>query len=258
MGLRYNIIISLFGMLACSTTLYAQNQKDTTPYQYIVKDGDSLLSIAISFGNPAYREKIYAANTNKIDTSHTIYIGQALTIPAEIVTIDDTSLIENSDRLKEEQQHELQAETENKERMEESKLEEFRKAFKRVVEQEKKSESSQKQASVASRSNQQSTISIDGMVLDETRSKMGTDFYNVFYRYWEPPSEAKNFMITISEQPTPTRGTMISISIDNEMVFQNRLQPRYAYTEKVAKQAVSICYRSLLRQQSSSNPMIGY
>ncbi len=250
MGLKTSIIISFVATILFSTTLCAQGQDKSAPYQYTVKDGDYLISIAVDFGNPNYWEQIYKANTDKIESPDVIYIGQKLDIPAKIVTIRDTSLVDNSDRLKKEEQEKVV----KKENPDNDKLNEFREAFKKVIEQERRKKNKQQTES----SNQSSTISIDGMVLDETRSKMGTDFYNVFYRHWEPPSEAKNFMITISEQPTPSRGTMITISIDNEKIFQNRLQPKYAYTEKVAKHAVAVCYRSLLRQQSSANSMLGY
>ncbi len=252
MGLKSNIIISFVATILFSTTLCAQGQDKSAPYHYTVKDGDYLIRIAVDFGNPNYWEQIYKANTDKIERPDIIYIGQKLDIPADMVTIRDTALVENPERLKKEYQEQVaQNEKENPDK---EALNKFRKAFKKVVEQERPEENKQQTES----SSQGSTISIDGMVLDETRSKMGTDFYNVFYRHWEPPAEAKNFMITISEQPTPSRGTMITISIDNEKIFQNRLQPKYAYTEKVAKHAVAICYRSLLRQQSSSNAMLGY
>ncbi|GAA5521731.1 LysM peptidoglycan-binding domain-containing protein [Aliifodinibius salicampi] len=252
MGLRSSIIISFVATILFSTTLCAQDQNKNVPYQYTVKDGDYLISIAVDFGNPNYWEQIYNANSDKIKRPDIIYIGQKLDIPAEMVSIRDTALVDNPERLKKEYQKQF---TDNKkEGLDKKTLNKFQKAFKKVVEQERREEKKQQTES----SGQSSTIAIDGMVLDETRSKMGTDFYNVFYRHWEPPSKAKNFMITISEQPTPGRGSVISISIDNEKVFQNRLQPKYAYTEKVAKHAVAICYRSLLRQQSSSNAMLGY
>ncbi|SMO58452.1 CsgE family curli-type amyloid fiber assembly protein [Fodinibius sediminis] len=256
MGLRYSIIISLSSIITCSSTLYAQNKKDTVPYQYTVKAGDNLKNIAEAFGHPNSWEKIYEANADRVDTSYTIYIGQKLTIPALIVTRRDSSLVENRNRLKKRKKREPQSPAENSSQGKagNKKLSEFREAFKKVVAQEQQTGTDQEKTS----SPQRSTISINGMVLDETRSKMGIDFYNLFYRHWEPPSGASNFMITISEQPTPSRGTMITIHIDNEKVFQNRLQPKYAYTEKMARQAVVICYRTLLRQRSSSNSLSGY
>lgn len=252
MGLRYSIIVSLFSIIACGSTLYAQDQKNTGSYRYTVNAGDNLKSIAEDFGNSGYWKKIYEANANEIDASHIIYTGQTLTIPDEIVSNRDSSVVENSDSLK--NTRHIPAENKSQKKRADKKLSEFREAFEKVVAQEQQAEVHQKKAS----SDRGSTISINGMVLDETRSKMGIDFYNIFYRHWESPPGAGNFMITISEQPTPSRGTMITISIDNEKVFRNRLQPKYAYTEKVARHAVGVCYRTLLRQRSSSNSLSGY
>ncbi len=94
---------------------------------------------------------------------------------------------------------------------------------------------------------------LDGLVVDETMTKWGRDFYDVFYATWEAPESAVNFMITIREQPLPSMGTGITLILDNEIIFQARLQPRYEMIERVAEQAVYVAYRRLLNRKPPPN-----
>src|SRR5688572_20477127 len=42
---------------------------------------------------------------------------------------------------------------------------------------------------------------IDGIVVDETLTKTGRDFYDVFYSNWEAPPKVNNYSVTITERP---------------------------------------------------------
>lgn len=95
------------------------------------------------------------------------------------------------------------------------------------------------------------TITIDGLVMDETRTKIGQDFYSIFYSNWTPPEDARNFTITVQEQPMPSLGTRVTVQLNNQTVFQTRLQPRYAYIEQAAKRAVYVTWRRLQRGQAT-------
>jgi curli production assembly/transport component CsgE len=94
-------------------------------------------------------------------------------------------------------------------------------------------------------SERQIMIEIDGMVHDDTRSKVGRDFYNVFYTYWQQPANARNFTIRISEQPSPNLGTTIYVTVNYTETFRMRLQPRYEMIEEAGKYAVRQTYAYL-------------
>lgn len=53
------------------------------------------------------------------------------------------------------------------------------------------------------------SLEIDGLLIDETLTKAGQDFFDLFYQLWEPPPGATNFMIRIVEKPF--RGISTSI-----------------------------------------------
>lgn len=52
-------------------------------------------------------------------------------------------------------------------------------------------------------------IEIDGLLFDETKTKIGGDFYNYFYTGWQAPPDAKNYAIFISEKPYRLMTTLI-------------------------------------------------
>ena len=82
-------------------------------------------------------------------------------------------------------------------------------------------------------------IEIDGLLIDETKTKNGRDFYDYFFRDWVPPQNAKNYSIFITERPYRLTTTMIEIRINETLVFQSFLQPRGDIVEMLAQQAVA-------------------
>ena len=88
-------------------------------------------------------------------------------------------------------------------------------------------------------------LEIDGLVVDETLTKLGRDFYDVFFRIWQAPTGAINFTITIQEQPAPGTGTIVSVRVNDEIAFQARLQPQLDYIEAAAQQAAQFAYQRL-------------
>jgi len=84
-----------------------------------------------------------------------------------------------------------------------------------------------------------SLLDFDGLVMDETQSKLGKDFYDIFYKEWDSPKHVLNYTIVIREKPVPSLGTQIMVVIDDKTVFQNFLQPRIEIIEEAAKAAVA-------------------
>lgn len=86
-------------------------------------------------------------------------------------------------------------------------------------------------------------MEIDGLVVDETQTKLGQDFYAGFYSYWQPPEGAINYTITVQEQPMPNIGTRVIVSVNDEVAFQTQLQPREDVVDGAARQAVFFTHR---------------
>ena len=91
------------------------------------------------------------------------------------------------------------------------------------------------------------TLGIGQLVVDETVSRTGSYCYDVFYRLWRPPADARFVSVVLSEQPLPGQGTLIAVRLDGEIVFQGRLTPSEEAAEALARQAIVATLQRLPR-----------
>ena len=104
--------------------------------------------------------------------------------------------------------------------------ESLKKLFEQVVKQAKSTESNEYE------------IEIDGLLVDDTKTKTGKDFYDLFYTKWEAPKGAKNYTITVSEKPFRLTATLIVVLINDNPVYQSILQPRQDIVEGLSEDAI--------------------
>ncbi len=67
---------------------------------------------------------------------------------------------------------------------------------------------------------------MNGLVIDETVTKIGRDFYELFYARWEAPSSSMGYTLYIKEQPQPGRGTRITVRLNDTELMTRALQAR--------------------------------
>jgi curli production assembly/transport component CsgE len=91
-------------------------------------------------------------------------------------------------------------------------------------------------------------LEIDGLVIDETVTKIGRDFYDVFHSEWVAPEGIYNYTIRIQEYPVPTLGTRVVLLLNDEPLFQLQLEPRYEVVEDLARQAARFTGQELERR----------
>ncbi len=82
--------------------------------------------------------------------------------------------------------------------------------------------------------------SLSGMVVDETTTKAGEDFYFLFYTKWEAPVGASDYNIIISEKPLPRLGSQIKITINDIDIFEQFIQSKYDIIDEMTDIAVDI------------------
>lgn len=83
-------------------------------------------------------------------------------------------------------------------------------------------------------------LEIEGIIVDATQTKVGRDFYDLFYGNWNPDENLPKLSITISEKPYIGSASLVEVSIDENIIFQRFVQPRYDVLEENAKEAVQI------------------
>jgi len=242
---------SICVLLILTSIFWLDIEDDLNTFKYEVKRGDTLSNIARNFGNVNWWIDIYQENRQKISNPDLIYPGQMFVIPPFIVqkfqrSIDQKAL-DNVMAMSRKFRNQKDLLTEKK------KLKEFRNAFNKLAKAERNVEKATEEQTLDN-----SGLGFGVMVLDETRSKMGSNFYSIFYKHWKAPEGARNSTITISEQPMPSMGTLVQVEIDNQIVFRNRLQPKYYQNEQAAKRAVQICRYRLQRMSATQDEYAGY
>ena len=91
-------------------------------------------------------------------------------------------------------------------------------------------------------------VSLGGLVLDETSSTIGRDFYDVFYSRWQAPKNAANFTVRITEQYAPSLGSQVIVKVGDRTLFRSYLQPNFDQIRKAALNALGRTLRYLQRQ----------
>nr|WKN34042.1 curli production assembly/transport protein CsgE [Tunicatimonas sp. TK19036] len=83
-------------------------------------------------------------------------------------------------------------------------------------------------------------LEMNGLVIDETITKIGRDFYDLFYTHWDAPNSQVDYTLFIKEQPQPGRGTRISVLLNETELMSQMIQPRQELLLAVASQAVQL------------------
>lgn len=194
---------------------------------YTVKPGDCLWRIANIYKIGSKWPRIFEANKEVIENPNFIYPSQLLKIPKSLIP----NYVEATDIPAPDTLSNITAE----------------------------SKSIQKENNLVEKDSviTEDDLDIEGMVIDETVSKLGRDFYDLFYSKWESPEGAKNFTITIMEKPGPFSGTQVSIRVNDLDVYQNYLQPKYDLIDELAAQAVQDCASYLVNYKEIKKELQG-
>lgn len=97
-------------------------------------------------------------------------------------------------------------------------------------------------------------LEISGLMLDETKTKIGRDFYEYFNTHWQE-IKGINYTITITELPSAIRGSIMRIKWNDEVIYQAILNPRPGQVEKTAKQAVLEVQVYVLKQLTTQQQL---
>jgi len=243
-------------ILICILSENANAQTLPECYQYeiyTVQEGDDLDQISLHFGDIRFRIPIYESNMDFAENLNQLTPGQTLRIPINIYNYKEADLsisevLENPFCLPDKAAAGdlIHADADSiitDDMTEEELLEEFRRAFESLVEADADTIDEDNNGHL--QAEQQILLEIDGMVIDETRSKVGRDFYDLFYQSWQAPQEVSRFTITISEQPAPGLGTIVTVRANETETFRHRLQPRYEVIQEAARFAVRITHNHL-------------
>ena len=94
-------------------------------------------------------------------------------------------------------------------------------------------------------------VEIDGLIIDQTQTRIGQEFYQNFVTFWEAPPGIEDYNILITEMANPTWGSWIWIEVgglvSKEIVYRETLKPRLEEIEETAKKGVEVVREYLYR-----------
>lgn len=101
----------------------------------------------------------------------------------------------------------------------------------------------------------QRALEIEGLIVDQTISKVGHDFYDIFYTQFEVPPGVGEYVVTITEKPGRGTSTLISLNVNETDLLEMPLQPKQEYIEAVATDAVNATIGFLEETRSVSRQL---
>lgn len=101
-------------------------------------------------------------------------------------------------------------------------------------------------------------IEIDRLVVDETLSKAGYEFLELFQAKWIwPPESNEPFQIVVTERPFRGITTLVVITLNDLIVFESFLQTRYDVLESMADAAVEQTFAYLINYENIMKQLAG-
>lgn len=96
---------------------------------------------------------------------------------------------------------------------------------------------------------QRGEVEIDGLIIDQTQTRIGQEFYQNFVTFWEAPLGIEDYNILITEMANPTWGSWIWVEVggfvSKEIVYREILKPRSEEIEKTAQKGVEVVKKYL-------------
>lgn len=88
---------------------------------------------------------------------------------------------------------------------------------------------------------QEDEIEIKGLVVENVKTKIGKDFYDIFYQKYNRSGAKYSFVIHINEKPfIGGRGALISIEVDDKKIFEFQARPDEEMLQKAADYALKL------------------
>ena len=92
-------------------------------------------------------------------------------------------------------------------------------------------------------------VEVDGLIIGQTQTRIGQEFYQNFVTFWEAPPGIKDYNILITEMANPTWGSWIWVEVggfvSKEIVYREILKPRSEEIEKTAQKGVEVVKKYL-------------
>ncbi|GAB2794553.1 curli production assembly/transport component CsgE [Hymenobacter luteus] len=93
------------------------------------------------------------------------------------------------------------------------------------------------------------------LVMDQSITKPGRDFYDLFYSQWEAPADVKEYTIIIGEKPGRANSTFVTVRVNDNDLLEFPLQPNYDIIQETAREAIGYVQDYLVQQLNLSRQL---
>ena len=82
---------------------------------------------------------------------------------------------------------------------------------------------------------------ITGLIIEQTMTKIGYEFYEYFFLFWEAPQVAgiQDYNISINERASALWGSWVWIEVNGTTIWNSILRPRSEEVEEAAHEAIA-------------------
>ncbi|KQQ87022.1 CsgE family curli-type amyloid fiber assembly protein [Massilia sp. Leaf139] len=85
----------------------------------------------------------------------------------------------------------------------------------------------------------------DGIVIDQTITRAGKDFYQLFSASWFDQPLAERYTVSVRELPSARFGSQIIVTFGNRRIYQGQISPNRNQNKRVSETAVEIAYKAV-------------
>lgn len=94
-----------------------------------------------------------------------------------------------------------------------------------------------------------SEVEIGGLLLDNTKSRLGHDFYHEFSQLWRDIPNTEGINVQIIEQIVPRAGTKLSLRLNGRIIYFTHFGRRQSSVKKKVEQAIFILIDAMKQSQ---------
>jgi len=85
-----------------------------------------------------------------------------------------------------------------------------------------------------------------GIVVDQTITMIGQNFYQNFMALWREKEQIERFVLSIHERPSARQGSQIWIDFGDKRVFQAQLPSSRSRVRDLSQHAVELTYQQVI------------
>ena len=100
-----------------------------------------------------------------------------------------------------------------------------------------------------------SEVEIGGLLLDNTKSRLGHDFYHEFSQLWRDIPNTEGINVQIIEQIVPRAGTRLILRLNGRIIYFTHFGRRQSSVKKKVEQAIFILIDAMKKSQYSQDSL---